>query len=102
MGDVQTDVVQSVNLHLLVDGASHDVAWCQRESLVVFLHERLTIGQFQDAAIATHRLRDEVGRVRLLGVVQHGGVELYELHIGYGSLGTIGHRDAVASGNDGV
>ena len=28
MGDVQTDVVQSVNLHLLVDGASHDVAWC--------------------------------------------------------------------------
>ena len=40
--------------------------------------------------------------MRLLGVVQHGGVELYELHIGYGSLGTIGHRDAVASGNDGV
>ena len=40
--------------------------------------------------------------MRLVRVMQHGRVELYELHVGYGSLGTIDHGDAVARSNDGV
>ena len=38
----------------------------------------------------------------LVGIVEHRGVELYELHIGYRSLGTIDHGDAIASGNNRV
>ena len=40
--------------------------------------------------------------MRLFGIVQHGGVELNELHVGYSTLGTINHRNTVASGNDGI
>jgi len=102
MGDVQTDMVQTVDLHLLVDGSCHDVAGGQREAFVVFLHEGLAIGQFQDAAIAAHGLGNEVGGMRLLGVVEHRRVELYEFHVGHCSLGAIDHGDAVAGGDDGI
>ena len=102
VGDVQTDMVQTVNLHLLVDGASHNVAWSQTEALVILLHESLAIGQLQNATISAHGLGDEVGGVRLLGIVEHRRVELHKLHVGYGTLGAIYHGDAVACGNDGV
>ena len=102
MRDVQTDVVQTVNFHLLINGTRHNIAWCQRQAFVVLLHKRLAIRKFQNTAIATHGLGDEVGGMRLLGIVEHGGVELYELHVGYRSLGTIDHCNTVASGNDGV
>ena len=99
---VQADVVQTVNLHLLVDGPRHDVARSQREPLVVLLHERLAVRQFQHAAIAAHRLGDQIRRVRLLRVVQHRRVELHEFHVLHRRLRAVGHRDAVARGNDGV
>ena len=102
MGDIQTDVIQTVNLHLLIDGTSHDVARSQRQALVVFLHKRLAIRQFQYGTIATHSLRDKVGRMRLVGVMQDGRMELYELHISHSTLGTINHGDTVARSNDGV
>ena len=102
MGDVQTDVVQTVNLHFLIDGTSHNVTGSQRQALVVLLHEGLAVGQLQDAAVAAHGLGDEVGGVCLVGIVQHRGVELYEFHVCHGTLGTINHGDAVACGNDGV
>ena len=38
--------------------------------------------------------------MRLLGVMQHGGVELYELHIGHRTLGAIDHSDAVTRCDD--
>ena len=41
---IEAYVVESVYLHLLVYGTCNDVAWCQRQALVVFLHERLAIG----------------------------------------------------------
>ena len=99
---VQTHVVESVNLHLLVDGASHDVARSQREPCVIFLHERLAIGQFQDSAVSAHSLGDEIGRMSLSGMMEHGGVELHKLHIGHRSLCTIHHCDAVSGCDDGV
>ena len=100
--DVEADVVQSVNLHLAVDGAGHDVARGQREPFVVLLHELLAVRQAQDAAVAAHSLGDEVGRMRLLRVEEHGGMELHELHVLHLSLGAIDHSYAVAGSNVGV
>ena len=102
MGDVETNMVDAVYFHFLVDGAGHDVAGCEREPVVVFLHERLSVGQFQYAAIAAHGFGDEIGGMGLAGIVEHGGVELHKLHVLHGSLGTIDHGDAVAGGDDGV
>ena len=102
MGHVKTDVVQSVYLHLLVYGACHDVTWCERQPFVVFLHEGLAVGQFQYAAIASHRLGDEVGRVCLFRIMQYGGVKLHELHICHRTFGAIDHGDTIASGYHGV
>ena len=102
VGHVEADVVEGVNLHLVVDGAGHDVARSQREAFVILLHELLAVGQAQDAAIAAHGLGDEVGRMGLGRVVEHGGVELHELHVLHLALGAIDHGDAVARGDVGV
>ena len=91
-----------MNLHLLVDGPRHDVARSQRQPLVILLHERLAVRQFQHAAVAAHRLGDQIRRVRLLRVVQYRRVELHELHVLHRRLRAVGHRDAVARGDDGV
>ena len=99
MGHVQADVVQSVNLHLLIDGTSHDVAWCQRQTFVIFLHETLTIGQAQYATIATHSLCNQEGRMRLAWRIESCGVELYKLHVLHSTLGAIDHSLTVACGN---
>ena len=102
VGDVETDVVDTVDLHLLIDGTGHDIARSEREALVVLLHEGFAIGQLKDAAIAAHGLGDEVGGMRLLGIVEHRGVELHKLHIGHRTLGAIHHGDTVARSDDGV
>ena len=102
MGHIQTYVIQAVNLHLLIDGTRHDITWCQRQTLVILLHKRLAIRQLQYATITTHSLGNQEGGVRFVRVMQHGGVELYKLHIGHRTLGTIHHSDTVASSNHGV
>ena len=102
MRHVQTHMVEGVNLHLVVDGTSHDVAWGQREAFVILLHELLAVGQSQDAAIAAHGLGDEVGRMGLQRVVENRGMELHKLHVLHLSLGTIDHGDAVARCDIGV
>ena len=99
---VQAHVVEPVNLHLLVDGARHDVARSQREAPVVLLHKLLTVGQAQNAAVAAHGLGDEVGGVRLAGMIEGRGVKLYELHVLHRGLGAVGHGYAVARGDVGV
>ena len=102
MRNVEANVVDAVYLHLLVDGARHDVARSQRETLVVLLHERLAVRQAQYAAVATHRLSDEERGVSLARMVERRGVELHELHVLHRALGTIYHRLAVARSDDGV
>ena len=102
MGDVEADVVEAVNFHLLVDGSGHDVAWCQRQALVVFLHELFAVGQAQYAAVAAHGLGDEVGGMGLALMEEGGGVELHKLHVLHSAFGAIDHGLAVAGGNDGV
>ena len=83
---IEAYVVESVYLHLLVYGTCNDVAWCQRQTLVVFLHERLAIGQTEYATIATHGLGDEIGGMGLTRMIECRGVELYELHVLHHSL----------------
>ena len=95
-------MIQTVNLHLLIDGTCHDVARSQAQSLVIFLHEALAVRQTQDATISTHSLGDEEGRMSLSWMIESCRVELYELHIGYGSLGTVNHRLTIAGSDDRV
>ena len=94
--DVKADMVQAVDFHLAVYGACHDVARCQTQPLVVFLHEFLAVGKPEDTAIASHRLGDEVGRMGLFGIEQYSRMELHELHVLYLAFGTIDHCYAVA------
>ena len=68
--DIQAHMVDAMNLHLLVYGAGHDVAWCERQTLVIFLHERLAVGKAKNAAITAHGLGDEVGGVGLAGMIE--------------------------------
>ena len=95
-------MVQPVYLHFLVDGAGHDVTRGQAEPFVIFLHELLAVRQAQDAAVSPHGLRDEVGRVRLAGMEEGGGVELHELHALHRAFGAVDHGNAVARGDVGV
>ena len=80
----------------MVDGAGHDVPRRQLGARVEPVHEAVAVGQQQLAAFAAHRLGDQE---RLgLAVVQAGGVELVELHVGDPAAGAPGHGDAVAGG----
>ena len=89
MGYIQTDMIQSVNLHLLIDGTSHDVTRSQTQSLIIFLHEAFAVRQTQDATVSTHRLGDEEGWDGFAWMIKSGWVELDKLHVGYSSLGTV-------------
>ena len=100
--DVQADVIQAVNLHFVVYGACHDVARSQGEAFIILLHELFAVGQTQYAAVAAHGLGNEIGGMRLLRIVEYGGMELHELHVLYLALGTVDHGYAVAGGNVGV
>ena len=98
--DVEVDAVQAALLHLEVDGARHHVARGELAALVVARHEALAVRELEQPALAAHRLRDE----EALGVrvVQAGGVELDELHVGHRAAGAPAHGDAVAGGGVGV
>ena len=102
MGYIETDMIQSVNLHLLIDGTSHDVTRSQTQSLIIFLHETFAVRQTQNAAITTHSLGDEEGRMGFARMIKSGWVELDKLHVGHGTLGTVNHRLAITSSDDRV
>ena len=68
--------------------------------LVVAGHEGDAVAQPQDAALAAQGLADQE---RLgLGVVEAGGVELEELHVGHLGAHPVGHGHPVAGGDVGV
>ena len=99
---VKAHMVDAMYLHFLVDGSCHNVARSQRQSLVVFLHERLSVGQTKYAPIAAHGLCNQVGRMCFSRVIQCRGMKLHELHVLHRALGTIYHCFAIARGNHGV
>ena len=41
--DVEADMVDRMDLHLVIDRPCDDVAWCERETRIVFLHELLAV-----------------------------------------------------------
>ena len=101
VGDVEVDEVVARHLHLVVDGACHDVARRKAAPLVIFLHELFAALRAQHRAVAAHGLGyQEAGR--LAGVVERRGVELHELHVLYHTLGAEDHGYAVARGDDWV
>ena len=103
VADVQVHTVHTVLLHFKVDGASHHIARGQFFPRVVLGHEAGSTGlrrQQQLAAFTAHGFGDEIAFG--LGVVQAGGVELDELHVGHSASGAPGGGNAVAGGGVGV
>ena len=98
--DVEIDAVQAALLHFEVDGAGDDVARRQFGALVVPGHEARAVGQLEQAAFAAHRFGDEEGLG--MGVVEAGGVELDEFHVGDPAAGAPAHGDAVTGRDVGI
>ena len=99
---VEVYMIKTMDLHLLIDGTGDDVTRSEAQPLVIFLHERLTVGQFQNAAVATHGIRDEEGGMCLTGMVETRRMELYKLHVLDFSFGTIDHSLTVTGSDDRV
>ena len=98
---VQVDVVLAALLHLVVDGAGHDVTRGERQARVILLHEFLAVQRAEHGAIAAHGLGDEE-RGTVARMIEGRGMELDELHVLHRSLGTVDHGDAVARGHQRV
>ena len=98
--DIEIDAVQAAFFHLVVDGAGDDVARSEFRPRVVLGHEARAVGQLEQAAFAAHRLGDE----ERLGVrvVEAGGVELDEFHVGDPAPGPPTHGHAIAGRRIGV
>ena len=95
-------MVKTVNLHLLIDGTSHDVTRGKAQALIIFLHETLAVRQTENTAVTTHGLCDKECRMSFARMIEGSRVELYKLHVGYCALGTIDHRLTIACGNNRV
>ncbi|SMG62618.1 conserved hypothetical protein [methanotrophic bacterial endosymbiont of Bathymodiolus sp.] len=100
MADVQVHAIQAAFFHFKVDSARHYIPRCQFCPFVVLGHEACAIGQFQQTTFAAHCFGDQ--KAFGIGVVQAGGVELDEFHIGNSASRTPGHGNAVTRGCVGV
>ena len=100
VGDVEQHMVQSLPLHLPVDHPRHHVAGRQRSLGVVLPHELPARGIAEDAALAPDRLGDQEGLGP--GMVEAGGMELDEFHVGDLGSGPPGHGHPVPGGDVGV
>ena len=100
VGHVEPDAVLAGALHLVVDGARHDVTRGEVGLRVVLLHERGAVLEAQHAALAAQGLADE--KALGLRVVEHRRMELVELHVRDLGARAVGHRDAVARRDVGV
>ena len=97
VADIQIQTVRPQALHFMVDGAGHHVPGGQFSAFIKAMHEALTAGQQQVPTFAANGLGDQ--KTFGLGVVQAGGVELHEFHVGHPAAGPPGHGDAVAGGH---
>ena len=95
VGHVEIDVVLTALLHLVVDGAGHNVARRERQARVILLHEFLASQVAQHATVAAHGLGDEESGA-ITRMIQGSGMELDELHVLNRALGAIDHSDTVA------
>ena len=100
LGRIEVHVVQAMALHLEVDGTGHDVARGEFGAGIVLGHEAGAVGQLQGGAFTAQGLGDEEAAV--LRVVEAGGVELNELHVGNATACAPGHGHAITGGSLGV
>ena len=96
MGDVKIDAIQAAFFHFEVNGTGHNVTRRKFGACVVRGHEAGTVGQSQDAAFTAHGFRNQK-RLRMR-VIQAGGMELDELHVGNAAAGTPAHGNAIPGG----
>ena len=87
----------AAHLHFVVDGSGNYVARGERAAFVVFLHELLAVFGAEYGSVAAHGFGYEKAGA-FSGVVQRGGVELYEFHVFYFAFGTVNHSYSVACG----
>ena len=95
VGHVEIYMVEGMLLHLIVYGTRHDVTRSQTQTLVVFVHKLLAVWQTEYSSVTAHCLRDEIGRMVLLRIVERRRMELHKLHVLHLSLRTIYHSNAV-------
>ena len=94
---VEVDVGVLRPLHAADDRLGHDVARRQFGPRIVVGHEALAVLVAQVRPFAADRLADEVAA--RAGDVEHGRVELHELHVAQLGPGAVGGRHAVAGGD---
>jgi len=97
VADIEKQAVCAKTLHLMIDGACHDIPGCQFGQWVETVHETAAIRQPKYSPFTAQCFGDQKGFG--MGVEQTGGVELDELHVGHPAAGAPGHGDTV-SGRD--
>ena len=95
MSYVEVDVVVSTVFHFIIDSTRYDIARCQRQTGIIFLHELFPVHGTKYTTVSPHRLGNEERRT-IARMVKRCRVELYEFHIFYGSFRPIYHGNAVA------
>ena len=100
MRQVEIDVRVPRLLHLRDDRLADHVARGQLAARIVLGHEAMAVAIDQPGPFAAHRLGDQAAAAA--GDVQHGGMELHELHVAQFGAGAIGDRQAVAGGHRGI
>ena len=94
MADIQEQVVCTQALHLMVNGPGNNVPGREFRPFIKPVHKSTAIRQPEHATFAPNRLGNQEGfGVR---VVQAGGVELVELHVGNTATGPPGHGNSVS------
>ncbi len=86
--------------HLRHDRPADDVARGQLAARVVVGHEAMAVPIDQHGPFAAHGLGDQAAAAA--GDVQHGGMELHELHVAQLGPRPIGDRQPVAGGHLGI
>ena len=94
MADIQEQVVCTQALHLMVNGPGNNVPGREFRPFIKPVHKSTAIRQPEHATFAPNRLGNQEG----LGVrvVQAGGVELVELHVGNTAPRPPGHGNSVS------
>ncbi len=104
-GDVEEGAWGAGAFDFGIDGAGNDVSRCEGASRVVIVDEGVAFFIDKDGAFASDGFGDEKGAgfgASGGGVVEAGGVELNEFHVGDGGSCAPGHGEAVAGGGVGV
>ena len=95
---IKVYMVFAAMFHFAIDGTCYDIAWSERQTRIVLLHELLACQVTQYTSVTTHRLSNKETRT-IARMEECCRMELNELHILYYTFGTIYHCDTVACSN---